>query len=396
MRGVPFDWVGVVVGHWYVREPAPAPNKHGERVYRCVSRCGVASPFRAGALAQGATRTCEACRRSLDNAPPPARVVVTEDQLARWYQFFEEETVHEKTNLQKKVAIDAWAEFGRPVIRGVLGATPYGADFGWKYTIRDCHERNSGALTPHVRVRSENEDQRRVEFSVRPVGGPYTFEVDVYVGRRDVPFRDVVAALTAAAVAYDFRTKAKAPARGAAKAAPKEEPKAPPAPVAPEPPAPVAPEPPDRAGRARRGLEQLLRAGAEHEAALKLREEAEAAAAAARAAADPTGRLVADLVEKSAAAARAFVDARAEVARLSDLMTKAKDALDRADAERRDLTAALDRAEAEHRPLAAEAAAKAASLVEAQTYEAEARARAAQVGPLMETLEKLAALSDNG
>jgi hypothetical protein len=191
-----WEWRDVRVRHWVVIDPCGIA-KGGERLYRCVSRCGVGSLFRKSALAAGATITCEACR---PNTPaPPSGRVIEERHLPEWQRGWEEiAMVDEKSNLEGRKATAAWVEHGRPVLLAILDRCGLGRDFGWKAFVRDCHEQAGSRNGATCRVRNFNDAQRRVELSIRPVGGPFTFEVDLATGRTDRPFADVRRRLEAA------------------------------------------------------------------------------------------------------------------------------------------------------------------------------------------------------
>lgn len=181
-----FDWQFMRVGHWFVIGPW-GRGKAGKVVWACVSECGVRSPFRASALATGASKTCEACRPSA-KAPPPHRVA--SGQLKKYFDkiFLEGGMVVELgSNLKVKEAIDDWNKHGEPVLNAAVEKTGLGLHFGWKAWVRDAHKIRNG--TPDIRVRGWRDSTRGVELTV--TGSAYSYEVDLGVGRTDKPWSEI-------------------------------------------------------------------------------------------------------------------------------------------------------------------------------------------------------------
>lgn len=137
----------------------------------------------------------------------------------------------EKTNLKGKEAVADWEGYGRAAVASFLDAAGFGADFGWRLFIRDCHERaKPKAGRDAVRAKSFNPGSRRIELLVRPLGGRYSYEVDVTTGRSDVPFEKLRLAfekLTASGEQADDAAQRLASSQPAA-AQPAPEPPAPP------------------------------------------------------------------------------------------------------------------------------------------------------------------------
>lgn len=386
--GAPFDWSGVVVGHWRVERPA-GRAKWGGALWRCVSYCGVASVFRAPVLAAGATLTCEGCRRGA--GAPGCRVVVAEGSLAPWRANWST-VVEEKSNLKGRNATADWDAYGRPALLGAIDRTGLGRDFGWKCFVRDCHEMNKSGYSPFVRVKSVTEGQRRVELSVRPAGGAYTFEVDVSTGRTDVPFADVRRALEAACAPPAAPTNGKhhpAPSTNGTNHPP--EPAPAPAPA----PAPTVRETilggldVEKLLRLRSGFDTLITVGREATTAAELKAEAQS-----RLAADPA---LARAEAAAAVAARALAEhecAAERVRHLADELRAATDRRDKLAAELSASIAARDAALRDYSPLKEAAEAAAQSVAEAEGLEAErlqALGKADDLLPLLAALQKLGA-----
>ena len=178
----PFDWAGVLVGHWSVLQ-ADGADKHGGRLYRCVSRCGVAHRLTASSLAAGGPKTCQGCRPGA--GAPSATRIVPEADLARHHELWESTRVNVRSNLKGKEATHDWDEYGLPVLTRVLAGTAGGLGFGWSAFVRDCHERSRPKGEAVIRVKSSHPGQRRIELHLRPTGGRYSFEVDLTTGRAD-------------------------------------------------------------------------------------------------------------------------------------------------------------------------------------------------------------------
>lgn len=185
-----FDWQFMRVGHWFVVGPTHH-GKGGKMVWSCVSRCGVKSPFRADALATGASKTCEACRPG-ETPPPPARVVG--GVLKGYYDklFLEGGMIVElQSNLKGRDVIEDWNTNGEPILNKVVEQTGLGLHFGWKAWVRDAHKKRDDKSA--IRVRGWRDTTRGVELTV--LGATYSYEVDLAVGRTDRPWGEIKALL---------------------------------------------------------------------------------------------------------------------------------------------------------------------------------------------------------
>lgn len=187
-----FDWSGVRVSHWLVVSKSSATVAgDGARVrYACVSRCGMGALFTREALADGATSTCAKCRPG-EVVRPELDVIpdyLKSDYPSKW----EELSVEFKSNLKGSLAIEHYRLHAHPTVERLLAATKFGAAFGWKVSVRDCHMRNKPATKgTKVRVARVESGQRRIEVEVNPAEGQYRFDIDLTTGRADVPWEEI-------------------------------------------------------------------------------------------------------------------------------------------------------------------------------------------------------------
>lgn len=379
-----FDWLGVVVRHWLVGGHRH-PGKRGRNLYRCVSRCGVVSVFRADDLARGATRTCEACRGGVA-VPPPARVLA-EAAAEKLRTLLEKQMIAEKSNLKGKEAVSDWEEFGRPCLAAAVRATGLGLDFGWQAFVRDCHERAKPRGEAVVRAKSYHPGQRRVELMIRPEGGRYSFEVDLTTGRTDVPYADVQKKIHAAL--EPAGRNGTAPANGTGAVVPAPEPAAEPAGAA----GVLGGMNLDRLAKLRDGMDAILAVGRDVASTAELKRDAAARVAASRDRAAP----LREAVEAAAAVAdraRAAADeAQERAARLNRELAAAVADRDRLSAEAEAQAGARDRAIAAYAPARDALSAAEAELADIERLEADrvrSLAKADDIGALLLALQKLA------
>lgn len=201
--------VNVLCGHWVVRD---ALNQRCDRrferaTYDCVSQCGVQVPYPRSAVTAGKLpATCWACRPGVNSEP--GRVVVTGRDLETHLKLWES-GMNVRSNLKGKAAVVEWDRDGMAAVTAVLALSPLGTHFGWQLWVRDCHEQPAPREATVVRVRGFHESQRRIELSVRAATGRYTFEVDLtWPGRRDTPFAEVSASVTAGIAALVSKQQA--------------------------------------------------------------------------------------------------------------------------------------------------------------------------------------------
>lgn len=354
-----FDWSGVTVGHWYAIRFVEAATD-GHRLYECVSRCGVKARLRGTVLRNGGTVTCEGCRPG--TAPPPADRIVAADELNRIWGRWPMETTG--NNLKGNAAED-WAGHGEPAVRAFLAAAGYPAEWGWKVYVRDCGGKAKGEVQQPVRVRAEYPSSRRVELTVSPAASRYRFHVDLSTGRQ-CDFPGVLAALKAAA-------------NRAAEQPPAPPPE--PTPTAASVAAAVGSKV-DRLVKMRDGMDTLIKASADIQAAEQMLAEARAALEAAQAtAAGPAGELDRE--------GRALTEAEDELAALTaqaaDLRSRLE-ATERAKASAAELVERHTRQRAEARqrfaPLADAVAAAQQAVKDAERMHAERSAAVAKAGDL--------------
>jgi hypothetical protein len=191
-----FDWAGVTVGHWRVERALG--EARGGFVYRCVSRCGVHSPFTAASLSGGATKTCEACRPRVPGGPPPARGVA-EHLLAEHQKTWETPLAIEYRSNLRGDGFDVFKKFAEKELYALIDRTGLGRDFGWKCLVRDCHNRSG--KKPLLAARQFRDGAKSVELKLVPAEGGYWFELDLSTGRADRPWSEVRAAVEAALAA---------------------------------------------------------------------------------------------------------------------------------------------------------------------------------------------------
>ncbi|VTR92800.1 unnamed protein product [Gemmata massiliana] len=381
-----FDWQMVRVGHWIALGPS-VPGKGGRGLYRCVSRCGVASVFRRDALAAGATLTCEGCRAGA-KAPAAARVV-PEKYMLVWHTSWEDIAVEERTNLKGRKAPADWDQYGRAALLAVIDRTGLGRDFGWKAFIRDCHELAGARTGAVVRVRAVNDSQRRIELSIRPTNGTHTFEVDLAVGRSDRPFPEIRKCVELA-LAADLPAPAVAPAPVQETVAVLPLPVSVPVPV---------PAPPILAGldlarllKMRDGFDTLINVGKDLQTANELKGELEVTLAAAEAHAEP---LRAKFEAAQAVARECVVQAEEAQNAAHELNRKLAEAMkerDRCSGERAAAQRALEEAERGYTPAREQVESARRQLAEAQQLENErlrTLGKADELLPLLAALQKL-------
>ncbi len=205
---VPADaapWTGVVVGHWLVGEQtAHHPAKMPGPVYTCISRCGVVAKFSQGDLAKGATETCHGCRPG-SHAPPACRVLPESEltDLHRFWRFAVAIVFENTTAVKSRDAVVDFDTLARPLVAAVVGATPYGKEFGWKLWVKDCHKkpvkREKSAIAVHM---PKGDGHRVVAMTLYPGGSQFCYDVDLSTGRTDVPFVEVGKAVIDAAGPY--------------------------------------------------------------------------------------------------------------------------------------------------------------------------------------------------
>jgi len=347
-----FDWDGVLVGHWVAFGPSSL-GKDNRRVWRCVSACGVRSPFRADVLASGATKTCEACRPGA--APPPQSRVAPEGKVMdALLGFFAAENryVNTKTNL-KGNGLDDYDQYGADSLNQLFDRSGLGRDFGWKVTVRDAHRRGERDGGAPVRVRKWKDGARGVELAVQ--GKAYWYEVDLSTGRTDHAWGAIKRAIEITCETLRKESRSERGDGPAPKtASERHEMNGKPATAPPPPPSMAASE--DRLVRLQNGIARAIEVSRDAKAGAELRAEIVARVEAARAEASPL---------KSKYEAAEVVARRA-----SDAAADAQEKANRLAAELRDATAERDRLSAEL------AAAKTAALAAADAY-APARERLA-------------------
>jgi hypothetical protein len=377
-----YDWAFTAVGHWMVTARAQG-RLAAEPVYKCVSRCGFMAVFRASVLADGATKSCDLCRRG---APPAAAdrtypAGLFDKLLSIWGPYVSfaipaQALVTTNVNVRHEAA-DDWDQFGQAALIAFLDRTPYGRDFGWRAFVRDCHRaRNASQRKDPVRVRAFR-GPRQWELTV--AGNAYTFDIDLNTGRTDVKPQDLNEAVARAAGVIPADPPPGGP------------------PPAPPPPADLAALVAGLAadeGKIRAGLDRLLGLARDSRAGADMVGELEAAAAAARAQAGPLAAAHAEAVawdeDRQAAAAQA---ARA-AARAEEEFRAAVRVRDMRAAEAAEARDAREAARARHEPAKTALAAAEAQLEEARRLAEDRAAALARAGAAAALLQALGRLAD--
>lgn len=346
------EWSAVTVGHWFV---ASLIKLNRRTHYVCVSACGVIGQYEPWQIAGGKLpKTCVGCRAGETAAPHGGRVV-PESVRQVILQIMESgmATVFEhKHTLKAPEVIDEWHRDGKPVMVEIAERSGYGNTFGWKCFVHRCHNRSHlKSDKPRVRVRAVHDGTRRVELVCQPPGSVHEYEVDLYTGRTDHPWRDVADAIQrAVAIVGHAHDKSTQPVPVVTSPAVQAIPA--PAPSANGKHVPTGPQVVDLAKlvRLRAGLETALTVGKEINELAAIKAEAAAKVEVARKRHEDTlatWQRAQDAAREARLKAEAHHDRVVEMERQLRNEMAARDAAQKALAERR---AELEAADAAHRP----------------------------------------------
>lgn len=228
-----FDWVGMVVGHWYVVEEVDkSPHERPHRRYRCASRCGALAVHTAGTLGKGAPATCAACRGPV---PDRTAVVLSEGEVSKLFEGPKVSLSVNEKNLISRAAIRDWRKFASPLLHDLVDRTAT-TGMPWTAAVRDAHTKNVHGKASSVQFRESVANHRRVTLVVMARGADYNYDVDLYPPR-DLAFDVALARIHGAIQDQEARAVS-----GRRPADPVADPSPPPAavPVAAPPPEPSA------------------------------------------------------------------------------------------------------------------------------------------------------------
>lgn len=191
-----FDWTGVIVGHWYVI----VRDSREDRLWRVISKCGLANMFSTLEIAKGPPPQCERCMSKKtrilregvfpkgSGSNPRSLRVVPPDLLRRHLLRWDEERIL-KTHYGpiRGVACEEFDKVVPRYARELIRQAGLGLDFGWMLIGRDCGPYGGRYPRParsSIRIGNDEESTHRIEVGIIPRDAEFRFDFYLCTGRQ--------------------------------------------------------------------------------------------------------------------------------------------------------------------------------------------------------------------